>query len=131
MTRENVAGKTRFPDDWPEHLDAMISAPDHHEILLENDQVRVLDTRVGPGDSTPVHTHQWPSVLYVLEWSDFVRRDPEGGTLLDSRTFGSAPVPGTVLWSDPLPPHSATNVGQQELRVIAIELKTPHGSSRL
>jgi len=37
------------PNQWPESLDAMIAAPEHHEILLENDRVRVLDTRPGPG----------------------------------------------------------------------------------
>ena len=35
-------------------LDAMAAAPDHHAILLENDQVRVLDTRLAPGERTPV-----------------------------------------------------------------------------
>jgi hypothetical protein len=30
---------------WPDALDAMIAAPAHHEVLLENDRVRVLDTR--------------------------------------------------------------------------------------
>ena len=29
-------------------LDAMAAAPDHHKVLLENDKVRVLDTRLGP-----------------------------------------------------------------------------------
>ena len=51
---------------WPASLDAMIAAPEHHEVLLENDQVRVLNTRIGPGEETPLHIHPWPSVLYVL-----------------------------------------------------------------
>ena len=59
----------------------MTVAPDHHEILLENDQVRVLDTRLGPGECSPVHTHQWPAVLYIQSWSDFIRYDPEGNVL--------------------------------------------------
>ena len=47
-------------------LDAMIAAPDYHEVLLENDRVRVLDTRLGPGERTPVHTHASPAALYVM-----------------------------------------------------------------
>lgn len=109
---------------WLPSLDAMTAAPDHHEILLENDQVRVLDTRLAPGERTPVHTHPWPSVLYVLQWSDFVRRDADGNVLVDSRTFAAKPENGATLWSAPLGPHYASNVGDRELRVIAIELKT-------
>ena len=109
---------------WPKSLDAMAAAPDHHSVLLENDVVRVLDTRLAPGERTPVHTHPWPSVLYVMSWSDFVRYDSNGNVLLDSRTFTSKPEAGTTLWSAPLGPHSAKNVGEQDLHVIAIELKS-------
>ena len=31
-------------------LDAMAKAPDHHFLLLENDKVRVLDTKVKAGE---------------------------------------------------------------------------------
>jgi quercetin dioxygenase-like cupin family protein len=112
------------PSNPSDSLDAMTAAPDHHWILFENDHVRVLDTRLGPGDTTPVHTHSWPSVLYVLRWSDIVRCDPKGNVLLDTRTAETRPEEGATLWSGPLPPHSATNVGTEELHAIAIELKT-------
>jgi hypothetical protein len=105
-------------------LDAMAVAPDHHSIVLENDQVRVLDTRLGPGSRTPVHSHQWPAALYVLSWSDFVRYDPDGKVLADSRTMmPSAPGPGGALWSAPLPPHYVQNVGDSDLHIIAVEMK--------
>ena len=105
-------------------LDALAAAPDHHEVLLENDQVRVLDTRIAPGEATPVHTHRWPSVLHVLTFSHFVRTDADGTVLLDSRTLPSPPADGSTLWAAPLGPHSARNVGERELRVIAVELKS-------
>lgn len=108
---------------WPAPLDAMAAAPDHHSILLENEQVRVLDTRLGPGQMTPVRTHPWPSVLYILGWSDFVRYDPTGKVLLDSRTFDAPPKKGDTLWSAPLGPHQAKNVGDSVLHVIAVEMK--------
>jgi hypothetical protein len=104
-------------------LDAMAKAPGHHEILLENDKVRVLDTRLSPGDRTPVHAHEWPAALYVLSWSDFVRYDPDGNVLVDSRTMGSRPEIGAALWAHPIGPHYVQNVGQTELRIIAIETK--------
>lgn len=109
----------------PDSLDAMTAAPEHHHVLLENDRVRVLDTHLAPGDTTPVHEHAWPAVLHVLGWSDFVRIDRDGKILLDSRASGMNPEPGAVLWGGPLPPHAVRNVGTSELRIIAVEIKTP------
>jgi hypothetical protein len=104
-------------------LDALRSAPRHHTLLLENERVRVLETRIPPGDLVPVHTHRWPSVLYILSWSDFIRRDASGTVVLDSRTAGAVGSPPPVVWSEALPPHSLENVGAAEIRVISVELK--------
>ena len=109
----------------PADLDAITAAPDNHAVLLENDTVRVLDTRIAPGERTPVHTHQWPSVLCILSWSDFIRYDADGQVLVDSRAFTAKTDLGATFWSDALGPHSAENVGNQELRVITVELKHP------
>ena len=117
------------PGCAPTHaLDAMSAAPDHHSVLLENDQVRILDTRLGPGERTPIHTHEWPGALYVLSWSDFVRRDDRGVVLADSRGLAAAPKPGDALWLPPLPPHQVENVGDRDLHIIAVELKPQAGS---
>ncbi len=104
-------------------LDAMTAAPDHHTVLFENDRVRVLDTKLGPGERTPVHAHEWPAALYVLSWSDFIRRAPDDTVLVDSRATGTQPPSGTALWLPPLEPHYVTNVGNGDLRIIAIEMK--------
>ena len=109
----------------PEMLDAMLAAPDHHSVLLENSQVRVLDTRLAPGESTPVHAHRWPAALYVLSWSDFVRRNAEGEVILDSRELQMRANPGEAIWGSPLAPHFVTNVGTSLLHIIAIEIKSP------
>jgi quercetin dioxygenase-like cupin family protein len=106
-------------------LDAMRAAPDYHSVLLENDLVRVLDTRLGPGERTPIHTHQWPAALYVPSWRDFVRRDPDGNVLVDSRSMHAPPAIGAATWLPPLIPHRVINVGDGQLHIIAIELKQP------
>ena len=108
---------------WLESLDAMTAAPEHHRVLLENDRVRVLEAWIAAGDTVPMHSHRWPSVIHVISASDFVRYDPQGHVVMDSRTLPSRPKSGDVLWSMPLQPHSIQNVGDTELRVIAIELK--------
>ncbi len=109
--------------EWPDSLDAMVAAPDHHEVLLENERVRVLDSRIRPGETVPVHTHRWASVLYILSTSDFIRYDTQGNAVFDSRTAGSNVETGAVIWSPPLGAHSVENVGENEIRVISIELK--------
>jgi quercetin dioxygenase-like cupin family protein len=104
-------------------LDARAVAAAEHQLLLENEFVRVLDARVAPGARTPIHAHEWPAVLYVLGTSDFVRYDPQGNVLLDSRTLVNKPRVGEATWSGPLVPHWLHNVGDSELRVIAVEIK--------
>ena len=88
---------------WDASLDALVAAPGHHRLVLENAHVRVLDTRIGPGERTPVHTHRWPAAHYVVSWSDFVRRDAAGAVLVDTRAPGARPVP-EALWGEPLGP---------------------------
>jgi len=39
--------KTNWP--WPPSLDALVAAPENHTLLMENDKVRVVETRIGPG----------------------------------------------------------------------------------
>ena len=104
-------------------LDAMAKAPEHHVLLLENGKVRVLDTKVKPGERTPVHGHEWPAALYVLSWSDFVRYDPDDNVLLDSRANPTRPAVGSVLWGGPIGPHYVENVGEAELHILAVEIK--------
>jgi hypothetical protein len=108
---------------WPDALDALQAAPGQHRLLLENDHVRVLDTEIAPGDRTPVHTHRWPAVHYVLSWSEFVRRDAEGVVLVDTRASGPGGAPPTALWGEPLGPHTLENVGGAPVRVISVEIK--------
>jgi len=107
---------------WPPELDALVAAPAHHRVVLENATVRVLDTRIEPGDRTPVHTHHWPAAHYILSWSSFVRRDADGAVLLDTRVSGPHTAPA-VLWGEPLGPHSLENVGPAPLHVISVEVK--------
>ncbi len=107
--------------NWPSELDALVAAPKHHRLLLENDRIRVLDTEIAPGERTPLHTHRWPAVHYIVSWSDFVRRDADDATLVDTR--GREPSSG-ALWGLPLGPHSLENVGSSPIRVISVEIKS-------
>ncbi len=106
---------------WPDELDALIAAPDHHTLILENDDMRLLDTVIPVGDTVPVHTHRWPAVYYTLRFSHFVRRDGEGNELFDSRNL-TEPMPSAGFLEN-LPPHSVENVGDQDIHLVSVELK--------
>ena len=108
---------------WPDSLDALVAAPDHHTLLLENERIRVLETLILPGDTTPLHTHRWSSVYYIISWSHFLRTDDQGRVMLDSREVESLVEPPSVLWAEALPPHALENVGDAELRLVSVELK--------
>jgi hypothetical protein len=119
-----------------DQLDAVAAAPEHHKVLLENDQIRVLETLLLPGEETAVHTHIWSGFLYIISWNDFVRYDEHRNVMMDSSRMTNTPVPGTAIldhkthlraWSlpaAPIPPHSLQNVGTENIHVILTEFKT-------
>ncbi len=129
----NPPGASNAPDarpwPWPDSLDALVAAPDYHKLLFENERVRLLEVRIPPGAFVQVHTHRWPSAIYVATQSDFIRRDVQGNVLFDSRASGPPPDQPFVQWTGPLPPHSVENVGSREILLITTELKEPPASA--
>ena len=110
---------------WPDALDALVAASGHHTLVFENERVRVIQTRIPPGETTSVHTHRWPCVLLIRAWSDFIRRDPEGEVTLDTRQLSMTdkPMPNVPTWQQPLPPHSVENIGSTEFNAMQVEIK--------
>ena len=53
-----TSGITSLAWSWPDDLDAMVIRPEFDTVLFEEDRVRVLDGRVPPGATVPVHTHR-------------------------------------------------------------------------
>jgi hypothetical protein len=104
-------------------LDGVVADPDHHRVLFENDRIRVIETTVRVGETTPVHTHLMPTVLYALSGSHFVRRNSQGEVLVDTRNVDPPFVMPQVQWSDGTPEHTLENPGPDDLIVIAVELK--------
>jgi hypothetical protein len=108
---------------WPDSLDALVAAPKHHALLLEDDRVRVLHTTIPAGDVVPLHTHCWGGFAYVQSWSHFIRRDERGNVLFDSREAGGPPTVPSAQWMPPLPPHTVENLGPREISILIVELK--------
>ena len=118
-----MSGATQDNSEWPDELDALVAAPEHHRLLMENDFVRVIDTLIPPSQATKVHTHKWPASFYIISWSHFIRYDADGNIEIDSRTFPQTPLPSTAVWSGPLKPHSLENIGENDIHVISVEIK--------
>jgi hypothetical protein len=111
----------------PDALDGVAVDPDHHRLIFENDEVRVLETTILAGDTTPLHTHLVPTVMYVISGSHFLRRDEHGETMVDTRAEPGFVLP-RVQYSPGTPRHTLQNTGSDDLVVIGIELKrTPTG----
>ena len=110
------------PWPWPDSLDALAAASEHHRLLFEDDRLRVIDTRIPPGERTAVHTHRYPSILYVVSTSDFLRYDADGVVIGDSRKMPPQVVPSAFRFP-PMPPHSVENIGSTLVHLVNVEFK--------
>lgn len=60
--KDNVIDTLRWK--WDERLDAVKAAKDNHRIVYEDSNVRILQVICLPGKEEPVHTHQFPGVMW-------------------------------------------------------------------
>lgn len=90
-------------------------APEHYVVLFENERVRVLETRYGPGESSDFHNH--PDNL-VIAMSDglAIPVNSDGSTSEYRFEFGD------VFWRDAVQ-HTGVNSSDEELYLITIEFK--------
>ena len=125
-----ILGITAIPQI---ELDALKAAPGNHRVVLENDQVRVLQVEVKPGETEPVHAHPWPSVLHIqsaqpaVDISYAVRH----GKLVETgRRTLPAGNPPPALWIPRQEAHAVQNLGTAPYRLLRIELKQPGAAVR-
>ncbi|WP_246054318.1 MULTISPECIES: nuclear transport factor 2 family protein [Antarcticibacterium] len=121
---QKIDYKTGDPATWPAELDAVIAAPKNHKILLENDQVRVLEVSLAPGEKEPLHHHKWPSVLYIQEAGDFVDYDKDGEVIFDTRELPEPLTFPLTMQKGPEAPHAPVNLSKTKpIRLIRVEMK--------
>ncbi len=95
--------------------DATIADAEAHQVVLENDHVRVITAIASAGHKSPLHSH--PPMVLISMGTARARLSMQDGTsqILDLR-------PGTVFWSD-------ANVHSWELLageidVVGVEVKS-------
>ena len=100
----------------PATLDPLLLAPENYKLLLENDQVRVFDVHIRPGEKLRLHANG-PSVIYVFNDGRLQHTYEDGTTVVKTA------VSGSLIW-DEAETHETTNVGDTDIHSLKIELKT-------
>ena len=95
--------------------DAVEADPAHYSVEFENDRVRIIRVKYGPGEKSVMHTHGPNAAVFLTEST--VRMNTPDGTQTDVST-----EVGATQWSD-AEEHLPENLGAGPIEVILVELK--------
>ena len=95
--------------------DAVIADPEHYTVEFENDRVRVIRIKYGPGEKSVMHTHG-PNVAIFLTGSTVRMTLPDGTSSEDTQEAGG------TQWSD-AEEHLPENLSDEPMEVVLVELK--------
>ncbi len=116
------------PDSHPH--DAVAAAPYSHRVLFEDEHVRVLDIRLPPGASEPVHIHALPSVIFGetggAGGAKFLYTEYRmvNGAFVKVAQNEIEPTAGSrSVWTGPEGPHAITNIGPVGVQFTRVEIK--------
>jgi mannose-6-phosphate isomerase-like protein (cupin superfamily) len=110
--------------DTAQFADELDAAPSNLDVgtsvLLENDQVRVWEIRLAPGERGPFHAHTRNYFWTVVDGSVGLQRFADGTFVVRRYDVGQT----MFLEHTPDEPliHDLENVGDTELRFITVEL---------
>jgi hypothetical protein len=107
---------TRNVTPMPRHYDDPVKVdPKHYSVEFENDKVRVLRVKFGPGEKSPMHGH--PDTVAVYLTPHYSKHQFSGGETSEMRgNFG-----GTT-WLDACE-HLPQNANKEAMELILVELK--------
>jgi quercetin dioxygenase-like cupin family protein len=95
--------------------DALVADPAHYSVEFENDRVRVIRIKYGPGEKSVMHTHG-PNASIMLTDAEIRMHLPDGSSVDFSGKRGD------VQWAD-AEEHLPENTGDAPFEVVLIELK--------
>ena len=99
----------------PARIDPVHVDSDHYKVELENENVRILRIKYGPGEKSVMHGHP-ATVAVFLNDASFRFTFPDGK--VEDGTVSA----GQAMYFDALE-HLPENTGNQSFEVIAVELK--------
>ncbi|TFW12149.1 hypothetical protein EGY25_08855 [Brevundimonas intermedia] len=108
------------------NFDAVAAAPTSHQVLLENESVRVLRVTIEPGATEPVHDHAWPSIMYFekAQAITYISYELKNGLPVEARRI-DAPAE-TLTGAVSSPPeglHAVQNRGTETFTALRVEFK--------
>lgn len=96
--------------------DVVAVAPTHTRVLVENAQVRVIESTLPPGAKDPFHTH--PAGWYYV-----TRPGTMKVVYADGRKETWAPKAGESGWLPGEAAHTSENVGREPMSFVLVEVK--------
>lgn len=103
--------------------DVMAVASNHYRVLVNNDQVRVVENTLQPGEKDPMHTH--PAGWYYVTQPGQMRV-----VFASGKSEIWEPNAGEGGWSPAEGAHTSENVGNAPMSYVLVELKGARGISR-
>ncbi len=97
------------------YKDAVTVAPDLHEVVFENNEVRMLKVSVAPGAIAAMHTHP-RNINYVLSAGKLRFTSPEG-QVREVELFEGQVIDGQATV------HRVENIGDMMVQTIQTEFK--------
>lgn len=100
----------------PPAKDVVKVAPSQYKVELDNDQVRVLRSKVGPKGTVPQHEHGLNRVVVFLTDQDFRVTKADGTVDMVKHKAGD------VAWSTPVT-HKEENLSDKPFEILIVEIK--------
>jgi hypothetical protein len=119
--RKMIAPPKIWP--WPASKDGVESAPDNHKIVFENEDVRILEVWIFPGEKEPLHTHPQKSLMIIDAPVDMRYYGPEGIALFERRFPPDSKIQTNLMWREPEGLHAIENIDVKLFHGVRIELK--------
>ena len=104
-----------------DEIDPVIESPDLYKVVLENDQVRVVEYAILPGQKDNWHTHP-AKVSYILS-GGLLKITPQVG-----EPFIVTEETGSASWFEAVGKHFGENVGSTPVRIVFVEIKQAESS---
>ncbi len=102
-----------FAEELP---DSYAVKPSVCKFLFENEETRVMEMTLQPGEEIPMHRHDWPHLVYVMEPGQMTSTGPDGSSRIAEARAGQ------VIWMD-AKPHALKNSGATVVRALLTEIK--------
>ncbi len=110
------------PATWDPALDAVVAAPENHQIIYEDDLIRVISVKNPPGATEKPHHHRYPSVFVIDRLVKF--RDFNGATGEEIPAWRpSAPDLPVIRKLPPQALHYVQNIDTRMFHGTRIEFK--------